>query len=155
MKYYPLAERKVSGKQKEPAIVYTAPYFEKENYTYLGKFLRARNENAELSAAGSLSVLPSTFINPDYLQIANNTNMLNTALQNAAIFFAQRMDWTQRTMPASAGWRVIAWNGTVFCAIAYDSSVSATGLVSTTERYIETPTEITLPANHSFYVKVK
>ena len=49
------------------------------------------------------------------------TTLVNNALNNLKI-----ANWTQRALPVSASWCSIAWNGTVFCAVALGSSIAAT-----------------------------
>jgi hypothetical protein len=117
MRSYTTHERKGSSRAKEPAIVYTAPYFAKENYTRLDKFLFARNENAEIDTAGVLSVLPTSTTDTDKLAITNNTEVSATVLQNAANFFAEKLQATQRTMPDSAYWNAVDYGNGVFVAV--------------------------------------
>lgn len=45
---------------------------------------------------------------------------------NIAATSADGITWTQRTLPTSSFWNAVAWNGTVFSAIAYNSNAAAT-----------------------------
>ena len=36
------------------------------------------------------------------------------------------VNWSQRTLPSIQNWSAIAWNGTVFCTVAYGTNIAAT-----------------------------
>jgi hypothetical protein len=135
MKLYHSIERKpqptvieeiVGEGGSEAAIVYTAPYFAKENYTRLDKFSYFRNEDAEIDTAGVLSVLPTATVDNTRLAITNNTEVSPAVLQNAANFFAEKLQATQRVLPVSAGWISVTFGNGVFVAVAQSSSIAAT-----------------------------
>ncbi len=58
---------------------------------------------------------------------------------------ADGLTWTLRTLPVSANWSAIAWNGIVFCAIAYNSTIAATSPDGITW------TQRTLPASANWF----
>jgi hypothetical protein len=135
MKLYHSIERKpqptvieeiVGEGGSEAAIVCAAPYFAKENYTRLDKFLFFRNEDADLSPVGSLSVLPTSTVDATRLAITNGSEVSATVLQNAANFFAEKLQSTQRVLPVSTNWVSVTFGNGVFVAVAYGSSIAAT-----------------------------
>ena len=74
-------------------------------------------------------------------QLATSTTLLiNNQLNNVKV-----ANWTQRVLPANAGWYSIAWNGTVFCATAASSTIAATSPDGITW------TQRVLPANANWH----
>jgi hypothetical protein len=126
MRSYTTHERKGSSRASEAAIVYTAPYFAKENYTRLDKFSYFRNEEAEIDTAGVLSVLPTATVDNTRLAITNNTEVSATVLQNAANFFAEKLTSATQAMPATAAWIRVTFGDGVFVAVAQNSTIAAT-----------------------------
>jgi hypothetical protein len=73
---------------------------------------------------GSIIYYPSSTLT-DYVP-ANGTPVANATYPSLVGVLEPFLPTTQRTLPVSANWYSIAWNGTVFCAVASGSAIAAT-----------------------------
>ena len=56
----------------------------------------------------------------------NDTDYLRASYYTIQANYEDKITWTQRTLPVSAIWQSITCNGSVFCTVAYGSSIAAT-----------------------------
>ena len=83
--------------------------------------------------------------------IARNPSQSDQMAQATTILMQRGLEnlrlgnWTRRALPVSATWYAIAWNGTVFCAVAASSTIAATSPDGITW------TQRTLPVSAAWY----
>jgi hypothetical protein len=118
MRSYTTHERKGTSRASEAAIVYTAPYFAKENYTFFDRFIRLRNQNADVGAAGVLSILPTATNDSQYVPIIQGATVSIASLGESGDFFLESSQSTLCTLSSSESWGDIVFGNGIWVAVA-------------------------------------